>query len=170
MTRKEMNMKQTFFLITLVALFCITTGFASCAKDASPPNRANIQQENASVRHDTERNAMNISIGTQTFTATLFDNETAAALKAILPVTLDMNELNGNEKYYHFSTTFPTNASNHGTINAGDVMLWGNNSLVLFYKTFTTSYSYTKIGRIDDASGLAAAVGSGNVTITFELE
>ena len=153
-------MTQTFFLTILILVtFFLITGFVSCANDTSPPKRANA-----------ERHTMNITIGSQTFTATLVDNETAAAFKAILPVTIDMNELNGNEKYYHFSTSFPTNASNPGTIQTVDVMLWGADCLVLFYKTFTTSYRYTKVGRIDDAAGLAAAVGSGNVTITFELE
>jgi hypothetical protein len=113
---------------------------------------------------------MNIHIGSKTFTATLYDNPTVTAFKAILPLTFEMSELNGNEKYFHLPTNLPKDAANPGTIQAGDLMLWQSDSVVLFYKTFRTSYSYTKLGRINSASELATAVGSGSVTVRFELE
>ena len=113
---------------------------------------------------------MNIRIGAATFTATLYDNATAAAFKSRLPMTVNMTELNGNEKYVDLPARLPTGASNPGTIQSGDLMLYGSSTLVLFYKTFTTSYSYTRIGRIEDVSGLVAAVGQGNVSVTFDLQ
>ena len=85
-------------------------------------------------------------------------------------MSVNMVELNGNEKYVDLPGSLPTNASNPGTIQNGDLMLYGSSTLVLFYKTFSTSYSYTKLGRIDDVTGLVAALGTGNVSVTFELQ
>lgn len=113
---------------------------------------------------------MKIKIGNSTFTATLYDNQAATAFKSLLPLTVSMNELNANEKYADLSRSLPTNAANPGKIQNGDLMLYGSSTLVLFYKTFSTSYSYTKLGRIDDVSGLVAALGTGNVSVSFELE
>ena len=113
---------------------------------------------------------MRIKIGSSTFTATLYDNTATTAFKALLPMTINMSELNGNEKYFRLSVNMPTTDSNPGTIQSGDLMIYGSNTLVLFYKTFSTSYSYTKLGRINDTTGLADAVGSGSVTATYELE
>jgi hypothetical protein len=115
-------------------------------------------------------NQMKIRIGSSTFIAALEDNATATAFKAILPLTLNMVELNGNEKYSSLPASLPTNAANPETIHSGDLMVYGAQTFVLFYKKFSTSYSYTRLGRINDPVELAVAVGSGNVTVTFELE
>lgn len=101
------------------------------------------------------------------FNAELANNATAQAFNALLPTTLSMTELNGNEKYKYLDTTLPTNASCPGTIHAGDILLYGNNCVVVFYKTFNTSYSYTKIGKITDSTGLEEAVGAGGVAVQF---
>lgn len=112
---------------------------------------------------------MRVIVGDKTFTATLADNATAESFSTLLPLTLNMIELNGNEKYNYMSSTLPTNASCPGTIQTGDIMLYGSSCVVLFYKTFTTSYSYTRIGAVDDPEGLAEALGTSNVTVKFEL-
>ena len=111
---------------------------------------------------------INIIVGSKTFTATLADSETGEAFAALLPLTVTMNELNGNEKYHYLSTSLPTAAYQPGTIHAGDLMLYGNNCVVLFYETFNSSYSYTPIGSIDNPSGLVEALGVGNVSVRFE--
>ena len=111
---------------------------------------------------------INIIFGSKSFTATLADTETGEAFAALLPLSTTMNELNGNEKYHYLSSSLPTAAYQPGTIHAGELMLYGSNCVVLFYETFNTSYSYTRIGAIDDPSGLAAALGSGNVSVRFE--
>lgn len=113
---------------------------------------------------------MIIKVGPKTFNASLEDNSTVAELKSRLPMTLDMVELNGNEKYHHLSTELPTNEHSPGKIREGDIMLYGDNSLVLFYKSFSSSYKYTRIGHIDAPSALADALGKGNVKVTFENE
>lgn len=88
----------------------------------------------------------------------------------MLPLTLDMNDFNSNEKVGSLPNSITTTAINPGTIQIGDIMLYGSNRLVLFYETFSTSYTYTRIGKIHDTAGLKAALGSGNVTIKFEIE
>lgn len=119
---------------------------------------------------NTDSMKLKITIGTTVFTATLYNNSTVTAFKTRLPMTVNMRDLNDNEKYVDLSENLPANASNPGTIQTGDLMLYGSNTLVLFYKSFSTSYSYTPMGRIDDIAGLTTALGSGNVTVTFALQ
>lgn len=113
-------------------------------------------------------NKIKIKVGEKTFTATLLDNPTAVAFKTLLPLTIKMKELNNNEKYADLSSSLPINASVPVGIQSGDLMVYGSRTLVLFYRGFSTSYSYTKIGKIDDVTGLVAALGTGDVSITFD--
>lgn len=113
---------------------------------------------------------MKISIGTKIFTAVLAENATAAAFKALLPLNLKMSDLHGNEKFFHLPSALPSNDANPGTIRAGDLMLWNSKSIVVFYKTFPTSYSYTRLGRILNPEELSTAVGTGDVEIRFDGE
>ena len=106
---------------------------------------------------------LKITIDNKEYQIDLENNETVTEFINILPKTITMNELNGNEKYAYLDTKFKTNAYNPKTINKGDVMLYGDNCLVIFYKTFTTSYSYTKIGHIDALPDL----GNGSINVTI---
>ena len=114
-------------------------------------------------------NELTITIGGKAYGATLSDNPTAAAFKALLPLSVSMSELNGNEKLFRLPGSLPTQESRPSSIQSGDLMLYGANTLVLFYKSFGTTYSYTRIGRIDDPAGLERAVGDGSVTVTFAV-
>lgn len=109
-----------------------------------------------------------ITIGGQHRLAmSLEDNPTARAFAQLLPLSLDMPDLNGNEKHARLPHRLPTNAERPGTLRTGDVMLYGDDTLVVFYKTFPLSYRYTRIGRITNVEGLAQALGTGTARIDF---
>ena len=110
-----------------------------------------------------------IEVDGQRFSITLAGNETAAAFQALLPETWEMEELHGNEKYIYLDVSLPADSQAVGYIEAGDLMLYGDSCVVLFYDSFSTSYGYTRIGWVDDPEGLAEAVGSGDVTVAFRL-
>ncbi len=154
-------MKYSVLMIFILMLVLVSSASSCNNEDENIKTDNNTPMTNGKIK---------ITVNSQTFTATLLDNNSAKAFKGMLPLTITMTELNGNEKYYDLPNNLPTNSSNPGTIKNGDLMLYGSKTLVLFYKTFSTSYSYTKLGTVDDATGLASALGSGNVTVTFLLE
>ena len=110
---------------------------------------------------------INIEIGKKTFKATLYNNKTSRALLKKFPLSCKMSELNGNEKYKYLSYELPTNKKKVKRIKAGDIMLYGSDCLVVFYKSHKTSYKYTKVGHINNTRGLKKAVGKGKVKMKF---
>lgn len=115
----------------------------------------------------TEKSRMWMTVGEQRFAITLTDNAASRAFVTLLPLTLEMSDLNSNEKYASLPGAQPYKASKPGTIHAGDLMLYGTDTLVVFYSTFKSKYAYTRLGRVDDTANLTQVLGRHAVKVTF---
>ncbi|MBQ2219782.1 MAG: hypothetical protein II417_03190 [Elusimicrobia bacterium] len=116
-----------------------------------------------------QQNFMNIKVNNKIFKIVLEDNKTVKSLTQKLPITLEMSDLNNNEKYCYLNFTLPTDSKSVKNIKKGDVMLFGNSCLVIFYKSFTTSYSYTKIGHIENPADIETALGKKDIKIFLQI-
>lgn len=94
----------------------------------------------------------------------LENNDTVTELINKLPLELTMNELNGNEKYKYLDFSLPSDPKSINNIHRGDMMLFGDDCLVIFYKDFNTSYKYTRIGHIQDDSFIKL-LGNKNIIV-----
>jgi len=121
-----------------------------------------------SMASEQKAQKITLTVNGKQFAATIENNATANAFMEMLPLTLNMEELNANEKFAELPKSLPTNQYNPGTIQVGDILLYGSSTIVVFYKKFDTPYSYTKIGKIDQVDGLEAALGKGNVKVSFD--
>ena len=152
-----------------IKVFCFTA-ILMCALVPSlwismniPDERTTAEvQEQTVLEEEVQMEKMQIVIGQKTYNVSLYENETTKSLKNLLPMTVSMEEFNGNEKYTYLSQSLPTARVYPGQIHTGDLMLYGSDCLVLFYEDFATSYGYTPLGKVDDPAGLVEAVGSGS--------
>ena len=152
----------------------MTVAASACGQTHTSPATPAAPQSAQPVRTtktmEQEESRMWMTVGERRFAITLSDNDAARAFAAQLPLTLEMAELNGNEKHAELPKALPADASRPGTIRNGDLMLYGTETLVVFYSTFQSSYSYTRLGRVDDPSGLPAALGPRGVRVVFALK
>ncbi len=166
-----MNKKVLFGLLIIIIILVGVFIIINLKDDDSDNYNNNDNKQETDINTNEEVDGddlsmkINLTINGNNFTATLEDNETTRELLNRLPLELNMSELNGNEKYYYFDDSLPTNSYRPGSINTGDIMLYGNDCLVIFYESFNTTYSYTRIGRIDNANNLDKVVGSGSVNV-----
>lgn len=158
-------MKKILIIMILIILLIVACFifFYNKERFSKTTNESVLERKDDNMNDFTSKVSLNIN-GTD-FTITLEDNETSRELVNRLPLSITMNELNGNEKYYYFDEALPSNSKRVGKINKGDVMLYGDDCLVIFYESFTTSYSYTKIGVIDNPANLEDVVGNDSVTV-----
>ncbi len=121
---------------------------------------------------DVEENVMKITVGDTIFTATLADNSSAEALKEMLmeePLTIDMSDYGNMEKVGSIGKSLPEN-NEQITTEAGDIILYQGNSLVIYYDTNT--WNFTRLGKINDVTQaeLKEALGDGDVIVTFSID
>ncbi|WP_051391465.1 cyclophilin-like fold protein [Prodigiosinella confusarubida] len=122
-----------------------------------------------SITPQLKENAMTVkmNINDQQFEVRLHDNPAAKAFVNTLPLQLEMDELNGNEKFADLPHTFPSSPVRPGTIQAGDLMLYGTQTLVLFYSSFESSYRYTPIGKVIHPENLPAQMDKKKIWVRF---
>lgn len=113
---------------------------------------------------------MNVEVNGTVFTAVLENNGAADALAEMMkdqPVTIQMRDYAGFEKVGPLGQNFPASDS-RTTTQAGDIVLYQGNQIVIFYGSNT--WSYTRLGKIEDLSGWEEALGRGDAAVTFSLE
>jgi hypothetical protein len=147
---KLRTLAASVFCVGLLQAFAVPPAAAATA-DANAPGEKRVW----------------MAVGERRFAVTLADTEAARAFAARLPLTVDMPDLNGNEKHVKLAKPLPVHAMRPGTIRNGDLMLWGADTLVVFYVTFESSYAYTRLGRIENAAALPQVLGRGQVRVTF---
>ncbi len=125
------------------------------------------------IQNNTEENEvtnMNVQVGDVVFSATLEENEAVSALVEMMresPVVIQMSDYSGFEKVGPLGTSLPASNS-QTTTQAGDIVLYNGNQIVIFYGS--NSWSYTRLGHIDNLTGWEETLGSGDVTVSFSLE
>ena len=128
----------------------------------APNSETEVETEDISMK-------MNVQIGDISFTATLEDNAATSELIEMMreePITINMNDYSGFEKVGPLGRSLTTD-NHQTTTSAGDIVLYSGNQIVMFYGS--NSWSYTRIGKIDDLTGWEDALGSGSITAVFSL-
>ena len=173
-------MKKVSLIVTVICLICVLSGCNKSVPEEEPPQSFadHIESVEASEGSEPEENELELEemsilmkIDDETVTIAWEDNESVAALAALLseqPMSIQMSMYGGFEQVGSFGTSLPRD-DEQTTTQAGDIVLYSGNQMVVFYGS--NSWAYTRLGRITDKSAeeLKEMLGGGDVTITLEL-
>lgn len=137
--------------------------------ESLPPEQSTEHSEETEKLEGVKEMKMNVQIGDTVFTATLEDNAAVREFMDMMknaPVSIDMSDYSGFEKVGPLGRSLTTE-NQQTTTFAGDIVLYSGNQIVMFYGS--NSWSYTRIGKIDDLTGWEDALGSGSITAVFTL-
>ena len=135
--------------------------------------KENNGTDNSGGSDTTMPETIKITISGKTLPVKIEDNEATKALVAALreaSITYEAHDYGGFEKVGPLGRTLPA-SDTQITTQAGDVILYSGNQIVLFYGSNT--WSYTRIGKIqyeslDELKSFLKA-GEGNISVTLLL-
>lgn len=167
----NINRNKIGLILLIICIIIVLLTIIIVLRNKNYSKKENIILESSEINIMKNENNMNkdanieVIINNKTYKTSLENNDTVDEFKKILPQEFEMKELNGNEKYTNLDNTFPTKTYYPGHIEAGDIMLFGDNCLVVFYKSFDTTFGYTKIGHIQNIEDL----GKNDIVIKFNV-
>lgn len=156
------------FTLLLVLTVCGRTVGKELAVQSETENRTEPEHATPSEARGTMN--MYVHAGGSTFVAALEDNPAADALVQMMrkaPVVIEMRDYSGFEKVGDIGAGLP-DSSSQTTAQPGDIVLYNGSQIVIFYGS--NSWSYTRLGKLDDLTGWKEALGDGDVTVTFSME
>ena len=145
----------------------------SAAETTVPPAESKPEETRSETSKETEEEpavkTLTMKIGDTTVAVDWEENESVAALRELVkdkPLTVQMSMYGGFEQVGSLGTSLPRNDS-QTTTAAGDIVLYSENQIVVFYGS--NSWAYTRLGHVTDktAAEMAELLGNGNVTITI---
>ena len=155
-------------LTTIILIFFLALSLSACggstASETNEPIDTNETMTEREVASD-----MKMTIGDTEVSVEWEENESVEALMELAgnePLTIQMSMYGGFEQVGSIGTSLPRN-DKQTTTNAGDIVLYSGDQIVVFYGS--NSWSYTRLGHIPDKSAqeMADLLGNGDVTITI---
>jgi len=155
-------------LINIILIFLLALSLSACGgttasetDDAIDTNETMTESEAASD--------MKMTIGDTEVSVAWEENESVKALMELVgdePLTIQTSMYGGFEQVGSIGTSLPRN-DQQTTTNAGDIVLYSGDQIVVFYGS--NSWAYTRLGHITDKSAqeMADLLGNGDVTITI---
>ena len=140
---------------------------AGHAEQASEPVPETPEQSNGSTE-DVGMKKLRMAIDGTEVSVIWEENESVTALMNLVgeaPITIQMSMYGGFEQVGPIGTSLPRNDVQI-TTEAGDIVLYSGNQIVVFYGS--NSWAYTKLGHVDlSAVEMSELLSHGDVTVTL---